>query len=437
MSTVVDLNIRRWKKYEDTLLAKLSAFGRQVCTESSLNHALEQYWGGKGLTAPQFDDDHSFARFFDWFMFDYRRQARSRRVIERFERSASGDLRDEERRLLADWREARLSIYEVAAVRPGEGLVLVDLFTGERLDVVEREASTSLHKYDLVFTRPLKVFDTYGLSMVGLVIPRSWKRVVESLARHELARFRRHCPDAGWDEFFRQRSHRVNRFLVDMFLDRPRPRLQTTSGEPLIVCRAWFDVSDEEGVTAALAAAPEVQQEAEERDVDGNLRSAVFTWFGGEGALAGSLVLGDVRLTGRRLRLQCLSRERLAVGKRLLESRLGEHARHRVDEFKNPETLGSGRFLPEMGEAAPTLPPDVAGLVQQFLQNYYRRWVDETVPALGGLSPRQACLTREGRVQVVELLKFLENLEDKKKRAGQPYIDVNLIRRELGLPEED
>lgn len=437
MSTIVDLNTRRWKKYEETLLGKLTTFGRQVCTESSLNHALEQYWGGKGLTAPQFDDDHSFARFFDWFMFDYRRQARSRRVIERFELAAAGSLREEERRLLADWRDARLSIYEVVAVRPGEGLTLVDLFTGERLDVIEREASGSLHKYDLVFTRPLKVFDTYGLSMIGMVIPRSWKRSVEALARYELARFRRHHPDAGWDEFFRHRSHRINRFLVDMFLDRSRPKLRTASGEPLLVCRAWFDVSDQEGATAALAAAPELQRETEDRDADGALRSAAWTWFGGEGALAGSLVLGEIRLVGRRLRLQCLSQERLASGKRLLQNRLGERVRHRVDEFKNPETLGSGRFLPEMEDVHTALSPDVTGLVQQFLQNYYRRWVDEPVPALGGLSPRQACLSREGRVQVVELLKFLENLEEKKKRAGQPYIEVNLIRRELGLPEEE
>lgn len=432
MSIVVDLQRHRWKRYEEVLLEKLTAFGRRICTDASLNHALEQYWGQRGLASPEFDDEASFVRFFDWFLFDYRRSGRSRRVVERFRAACWEDLGPEERELLCAWERARLSVYEVAALRPGESVTLIDIFTGERLDVAEKGLSRSLHKYDLIFTRPLPVFGTHSLSVAGLVIPRSWKRLLETLVRQELIRYRRRHPEAGWEAFFQRRAHRVNRLLVDLFLDRPRARFKTTSGEDLMLCRAWFDVLDRAALAGTLAAAAPLRPQA--TGPDG--AAAAWAWCGAPGTPEEGLLLGEVRLLGSRLRLQCLSRERLKAGKRFLSGLLGGLVRHRIDDFRHPEALRHGRILTGL-EAAEPLPADVASIVHQFLQNYYRRWVDEPVPALGGRSPRQACASREGRLQVVELLKFLENMEEKKKRAGQPFIEVNLIRRELGLPEEE
>ncbi len=425
MPPIVDLQQRRWKRYEQVLLDKLTAFGRQVCSEATLSHALEQFWGKKGLSAPEFDDEVSFARFFDWFLFDYRRTSRARRVIERFRGACWEELSQEERQLLEAWEDSSLGVYEVLSVRPGESLVLADVFTGERLEARDHEAAARLHKYDLVLTRPLRVFETYSLSAASLVVPRSWKPAVEKLVREEYARYGRRHPGAGWKEFFRARAHRLNRLLVDLFLDRPRPRLQTASGEDLILCRAWFDVTDPEGAAAVLAAAPGLHPAADAGD-----GSAAWHWFRPEEG--GGLVLGEVRLRGSRLRLQCLARERLEAGKRFLAELLGDRLRHRLDEYRNPEELMHGRLA-----AGGPLPEDVAAAIRQFLYNYYRRWIDAPVPALGGRSPRQACATEEGRLQVTEILKHLENLEEKKKRAGQPYIEVNVIRRELGLPEED
>lgn len=430
MSTVVDLERHRWKRHEEVLLEKLTAFGRRICTDASLNHALEQYWGRRGLASQEFDDEASFVRFFDWFLFDYRRSGRSRRVVERFRAACWDDLAPQERSLLAAWERSRLGVYEVVALRPGEGVTLLDVFTGERLDVAEKGISRSLHKYDLLFTRPLQVFGTHSLSVAGLVIPRSWKRMLESLLRHELHRYRHRHPDAGWEEFFRRRAHRVNRLLVDLFLDRPRPRFKTTGGEDLLLCRAWFDVLDRAALTGALAAASSLRPLG--AGPDGT--AAAWAWCGVAGTPEEGIVLGEVRLIGSRLRLQCLSRGRLRAGKRFLAGLLGGLVRHRIDDLRRPEAFRQARLLG--GDAEP-LPPDAASVVRQFLQSYYRRWVDEPVPALGGRSPRQACASPEGRLQVVELLKFLENMEEKKKRAGQPFVEVNLIRRELGLPEEE
>jgi hypothetical protein len=64
----------------------------------------------------------------------------------------------------------------------------------------------------------------------------------------------------------------------------------------------------------------------------------------------------------------------------------------------------------------------------------YAEWLDNPVPALDGKSPRQASRDPEAQEQLEELLKAVEYMEERKRREGEPYIDVADVRRELGLP---
>lgn len=441
---VIDLQVRRWKKLEEFLLQELMAYSRDGVSESAISDAMRLFWGEEGISSPEFDDEPSFARFFDWFVFDYRRNRRCRRLIERFRDDCAGSLSEECREMLDQWLQSRLGFYEVISVNPGEGLTIRDIFTGQRFQICERTASRAVHRYDLLFTRPLKVFGTYGVSVAGLVIPRTWKTSLEGAIRCELARYRKRNPGAGWDQFFREKAYKINRLIVRMLLDRSRPRLRTSSGEALLPSRAWFEVADADAdaVSAVLHDHEHFKPQLIERDKDGRLIKAGWTWFGpmtdDMAPVTGSLVLGEVRLQRGFLSLQCLSHERLEMGKQLLFELLGRSVRHRLDDFKNPPAVGAYDGLNTRSQASGgALSPEVADAVQRFLNNYYRRWVDEPVPALDGSSPRDACQTTEGRNQVIELLKLLENMEEKKRRSGEPYVKVSVIRQELGLPEEE
>lgn len=442
LAPVIDFQFCRWKKIEELLLQKLMDFSREAVSEAAASHAMSQFWGEDGFISSEFDDEASFARFFDWFVFDYRRNTKSRRIIERFYYRLGHALSEEERSLLEGWLDARLGFYEVASVQPGEEVTLVDIFTGRSFRVPERSVSHNLHKYDLIFTRPLKVFGIYSFSVAGLVIPRSWKQYIEAAVRYELARYRRWHPQAGYEEFFRDRAYRINRFLVRVLREREAPSIRTSSGEEFLLSRAWYKVSDGRKVVASLARIPDLKLERLERDDSGVPVSAVWTWFypltDGDLPYIGSLILGEVRMERGYLRLQCLSRERLCHGKQMLEVGAGQWLSHRVDDFARPsfrDLLQPSAFVPEKRRRC--LPPEMEEAMERFLINYYRRWIDEPVSALGGCSPREACQTEEGRLQVIELLKMIENVEDKKRRAGEPHIEVNSLRRELGLPEED
>ncbi|MFZ5647935.1 MAG: antitoxin Xre/MbcA/ParS toxin-binding domain-containing protein [Bacillota bacterium] len=77
------------------------------------------------------------------------------------------------------------------------------------------------------------------------------------------------------------------------------------------------------------------------------------------------------------------------------------------------------------------------GIAQQitdaFLDDYYERWINQPVQALGGKTPRESCKTVHGRAKVEELLRELEKVEKNRMRRGEPHYDVNKVRSRLGL----
>ena len=72
-------------------------------------------------------------------------------------------------------------------------------------------------------------------------------------------------------------------------------------------------------------------------------------------------------------------------------------------------------------------------LTNAFLDDYYERWLDRNIPALGGGTPRNLSRTGPGRRRLEELLRELDLIEEGRARRGEPYYDVNRVRAKLGL----
>lgn len=143
------------------------------------------------------------------------------------------------------------------------------------------------------------------------------------------------------------------------------------------------------------------------------------------------MALGRIRLETDELVLETMSRERNARGRAMLEDALGALIAHRADSIEDPEV--AMRRHSERGAEANDEVPEVVQreVVGQYLRDYYRRWLDEPIPALGGKSPRKAARTKRGRAQVDDLLKEIEN-----GTSGQPggdTVDFAAMRHELGL----
>ncbi len=68
--------------------------------------------------------------------------------------------------------------------------------------------------------------------------------------------------------------------------------------------------------------------------------------------------------------------------------------------------------------------PDFLPFYSRMMEEWATQWIDEKIPALDGKTPREAVMTPEGRKKVEDLLKGWENVEERKRRDGDPYVDI-------------
>jgi hypothetical protein len=226
----------------------------------------------------------------------------------------------------------------------------------------------------------------------------------------------------------------------------PMPEIRNSDGDPIVFSEIRFPIEGD----AVKAAAILDRTDGFERDEVDEPR---WTWQA-QGSpsqgmprsrreevtfvsqdLAGRTSLGDAEIAGDVLVVRTNSAERAERARDLLAGQLGELVGCPLTSHQDLE-----RLLEERPESKPTesdLPPEIAEqAIHAYLDDHYRRTLDDPLPILDGRSPRKAVRTKKGRAQVVDWLKQLENSESR-RAAGQghePY-DMAWIWRELRLDE--
>jgi hypothetical protein len=231
-------------------------------------------------------------------------------------------------------------------------------------------------------------------------------------------------------EFVRANSHRLHRVVRDLFeRNLAGIRVVNNEGEEISIGNAEYQVSDKATLVAKFRSVEELEEDAPGAES--------FTWLqpmGGE-----RRPFGHLELAGDTLRLEAMSRTRLETLRGLVEFHAGGLLKHlgdhytTVDEIK--ESVVRGERSPEP-VAQPALSAEERQALEVMIHKHYAGWVNESLPALGGKTPRQAMRSRAGRESVIELLRLMENGELRKGAGDAPVYDFNIIRRELGLPEE-
>jgi hypothetical protein len=72
-------------------------------------------------------------------------------------------------------------------------------------------------------------------------------------------------------------------------------------------------------------------------------------------------------------------------------------------------------------------------LLNSYEDHYFKKWPNEKVPALGGLTPLQAAKTEIGREKLNTLLDYYDRMQDSTP-PPQVRVDFDRLRRMLGLP---
>jgi hypothetical protein len=141
-------------------------------------------------------------------------------------------------------------------------------------------------------------------------------------------------------------------------------------------------------------------------------------------------VLAMVTLTTDELEVETMSRQRMARCRRRLEDLLGARI-HLAEATAKSAAQVLAEPPPEDAPEPVTLPPEaIAELEERML----RQWLDESIPALEGMTPREAARTPEGREMLEDLLAYIERRYPRERRApGTMSPDYRKARKMLGL----
>jgi len=398
-------------------------------------------------------DEEKIPGFQEWYIHDYV-ISEGQRIIDLFAREVGSRLSRAQQQLLDDWRRTnRYRLFEVQAVEPGIGVTVRELLSGEVLEVNDISSSYGLVKWQVGVTRFLLTEGRLCFTGTILPLPPMEKSDLLDFARELWEAYGARHPGASLDNFYRDHGldlyHRVMEIAVA-----PPPPVYTPEGHPLMASTARYAVTDPRAVEERLGQAEEfefVERDADdptalhynwllwghshvpEVPVEGKGLVMQMNWAAGPGKPT-YRSLGDVRLCGDRLELGCFSQERLEAGKALLKQILGRLIRHLDDEFRELDTALASAG-PSPLEYEEEIPAEVKeALVREMMTAHSVKWLDTLVPALDGKSPRAASRDPAMREQLEELLKAVEYMEERRRREGEPYIDVADLHRELGLP---
>jgi hypothetical protein len=366
-----------------------------------------------------------------WSVYECR--PRGRTVAQRYLAEKRRSLPASDRAWLQAQGRAWLSIWEVRAIDPGVWVEVRDLLTGETRTVHETTASRALVARDAVLAR---VVDDARESVFCGVHPRPLGPIeadaIVAFARRKLgtrartirpARLRR----PGASELLLGRWEAAVRRLER----RPLPSLANTDGEPILFTADHFAVEPGSGdeVERRIAELEGVAEAERDGDV---VRFALVRPGNRLHKSWESTVVGSIALSPSGLKLEANSVTRADDLRRRVERACKGLVRHRAREHSDPLA-----FLGRAEAAAPTGPPpeDVEGpALRELKQRMYADWLDDPIPVLGGLTPRQAARNPRRRDKLALLLRDLENRESRLPPGER--VDVGVLREKLGLPPD-
>ncbi|MDE3009119.1 MAG: SEC-C domain-containing protein [Acidobacteriota bacterium] len=318
-------------------------------------------------------------------------------ALEHFIETRGALLPDEELELARTWLETRPSLWQVATLAKGSSLELLDTQSGERVVVTDRAASEGLSIGDYLLARVVPVGSTWLFTSDFLVVPLMHRASLLEL-------FNDH-PDAqdlaAW----------MGRLFVPI-------QMANYEGEDVVLCRAvlapvttsWERLSEE---LDRVFRKSEDGQWTEFVEIDGTSMVRVF-----------------LRREDDVLVIQTNSVERFERVLKVLREDVGEF--EVLDEERTElSSLGDvDAARTQTSSMNDEVAPEVLGAIRKLMREKEDAWLDESIPALRGLTPRQAAADPTRREDLIALLNEFD-----RRGASFPAMtfDVARLRRQLGL----
>jgi hypothetical protein len=420
---------QEWHNLDNQMVEDMSNFGRRRFGDEWA-HVLADY--PVDSRAMEAEPAH-MNLFIQWLC--HERKFEGRPASHHYLEARGRNLSASEKTWLESQQQAWLSVWEVIDFQEGGWIELVDLITRERRRVVELTASRGLRRRLAFLAR---VVDHAGMAMLCGLHPNP---LSAGSAHHVLEDMREALGPSKHITGAQLRRGDIPTLLIESWqraleavARQPLPDLTTTDGERVVLVKDIFALVGSGAraeMSRRLTAEPDILIGGQSR-ADVFLVSKEHRKHAAAGAPA--TILGRISLTTRELRIETDSRERAARLRDRLERLADGRLRHKRRNETDPIEAMAGAGHP-VGPAprGGRLPDDPVAneLALSFKRQHYADWVDHPLPALDGLSPREATLNPALRARLSLLLKEMEELEEcGPERQRYSFEEV---RRELGM----
>lgn len=393
--------------------------------KEGFQEAVDRFYDDAPCADPVTDDREFESLFATWTTFTFSPGT----GVERSGLSAAllylggtADVPAFDRQYLLTAADSPFSFHAVTAVNPGRSIDLEDILTGATCQVRERTASQTVRVGGLLFARTLTLDGVSILFGMGSTqLPPTRRTDLMPLRDQVAGRGKRLTRDqvAALDDPLRHwYLHAADQ------VHHPRlPTLVNTDGDPLAMTRLHFELRcTPDEAFAALRPLDVVSPtdgdalEEAERDAAGRLTSFGLHWTKRGNKKIKSwdnTRLGRIVVRGAVMTAEVNSNKRATRLKREVAKRLGDRAAYVRAVIESTEHLLEQARAGQSGPPRETA-PELRELEAALQEQHWTDWLDESVPALCGKTPRQAARSREGR----EMLNAL--LADFEWRGGAP-----------------
>ncbi|MDA0323927.1 MAG: hypothetical protein O2923_14595 [Verrucomicrobia bacterium] len=157
-------------------------------------------------------------------------------------------------------------------------------------------------------------------------------------------------------------------------------------------------------------------------------------------------ILGALRLHDDGFLVETLGEKKFEFAKALVTRYFGSHVKLTGEESTDlaeqlldrdgTESEDAPSASTPDGPPHPELPhDDMQELMKQVLRNHYQKFMDEPVPMIDNLTPRQAAADPEMRPRLIELMKLHIHGVEERARDENLAFDLDWVVKELGLTE--
>jgi hypothetical protein len=423
-----DIEWQRLRQVEGKIWEGAFAFAKEEWGLEIVQDGWDAFCLGMDLERSSSDGDHLFPGWFvfRWVPFDY---------SERWEllgpNLTIADLYlqkhpvKEHESFLSAVDQSPFSFFLVEDVISSRRLVLKDLLLDRTITIKERLGADPSFKGMIAFARLISLKDqSIQISFGTTPLPMQYAMDVLDL-KQEILKKEKNLTTASlmkYDDDLR------GAYLAWAESLHQSPRFCNNDGDPIVLCTLNYKLkcipkkAFDQLVPLCKGENPNELLKNGEFGKNHELKVIQFPWLKSR---SNNLILGDIKIKRDQLTVHVNSIKRSKKIQKEIEKRLPEAVFQRMDT-ESPENLKSKKA------SSPPLPPaKEKEIIKAFLKNYYRDWLDTSLPVLKGKTPREAAKTAEGRKRLELLLCDFEMSNQEK--ADHLRIDVQAIRQELRL----